>query len=82
MNTITLTLGDELMADVVAEAKRRSITVEQAAADMIALKAYEAKYGPVDPQDLDDIDEGLAELERGEHASDEEIAAFFRKHGL
>jgi hypothetical protein len=81
MNTITLTLDDALMADVVAEAKRRSISVEQAAADMIALKAYEAKHGPVDPDHLAELDEAIAEADRGEFASDEEVQAFFKRHG-
>ena len=81
MNTITVTLGDELMADVIAEAKRRSISVEQAAADMIALRAYEAEHGPIEASDLAALDQGLAELARGERADPVKLAAFFKKHG-
>jgi hypothetical protein len=79
--TLIVTLDEVLMEAVSAEATRRSVSPEQAAADMIALRAYEAAHGPVTEEELGDLDAAIAGADRGEFASDAELEMFLRQHG-
>lgn len=80
MKTITLTLDDEVFQELEVAAKKRGISPAQAASEDIHRRAYEAKHGQVSDDDLAELDAAVAEADRGEFASDEEVDAFFRKY--
>ena len=51
---------------------------EKAASFLLAMEASGAEFFPLTPEEIADLEEALAEIERGEVASDEEVAAVFR----
>ncbi len=70
--------------DLAIEKDRKLPDADQDDAAQILLWAIETRVGAID---LDDeaaaaIDEGLAQARRGEFASDAEIAALWKRHGL
>jgi hypothetical protein len=54
---------------------------DEIARAMLQLAADDADLEPIDPADLESVSEGLAQAERGEFASDEEVEAAFRRFG-
>jgi predicted transcriptional regulator len=79
MKAVTVTLENELAERLEADARRRGISLDQAAADHFFRLAYEAKHGPVSEDDLADLDAAIADADSGEFASDEEAEAFFAR---
>lgn len=66
------------------EAIRKTPEHEQDRAGELLLRmaAMSALHYHLTPDELSDIEEALAEVERGEIASDEQVAAMKRRHGL
>jgi predicted transcriptional regulator len=52
---------------------------EEAAQMLLALEERGTGFYELSPEEEAEIDEALAEVERGEVASDEEVAAFFNR---
>jgi hypothetical protein len=55
---------------------------DEAAALLEHLNALETSPYVLSDEERADIEEALAETERGEFATDAEVAAMFRRHGL
>jgi predicted transcriptional regulator len=53
-----------------------------AAEILMLLEAQSQNPTPVSDEEWDAIQEGSAQAERGEFVSDEDMAAFFKRHGL
>lgn len=69
-------LLDDAVAVVSALPSDRQDAIAAAMLDLV-----ERDVQAIDPEHLAAIDEGLAEVERGEFASDDEVAAAFRRFG-
>ena len=54
---------------------------DEAAELLLMLAAKNTEPAPLDDETRAAIREGMAQARRGEFASDEETAAFFRRHG-
>lgn len=52
---------------------------DEIARAMLQLAEDEEESGPIAPEDLAAVQEALAEVDRGEFASDEEVEAAFRR---
>jgi predicted transcriptional regulator len=57
---------------------------EQDAMAMLILDAIDAgaRLAPLDAETIAALEEGLAQAQRGEFASEEEVAALWKRHGL
>lgn len=53
---------------------------EEAARALSEIEAGDANVYELSPEEEADIDEALAEVERGEFATDEEVRAVFNRH--
>ncbi len=73
----------KLLDLAIAEVRKLPRADQDEAAEML-LWAIETRAGsiPLDDETAAAIDEGLAQARRGEFASDAEIAALWRRHGL
>ena len=49
---------------------------------LLEMEAEMAGVYQLSPEELADIEEGMAEIRRGEFASDEQVRAVWTKHGL
>ncbi|NWG54942.1 MAG: hypothetical protein HXY28_14620 [Hydrogenophilaceae bacterium] len=81
METLAIEVEDALAAKLEEDARRRGISLSQAYADHVHLLAYEALHGTVSEEELAELDEAMAEDDRGDHASDAEMKELFRKYG-
>lgn len=79
MNSLTLSLDDESLTALNAEARRRGVSLEAAAADLIVRRIYEAKHGPVSEGDLAELDAAIFDADAGDFATDAEVKSAFAK---
>jgi predicted transcriptional regulator len=72
-----------LLEEAVAKARSLSEADQHEAAEVLlwALQKYAAP-APLDDETIAAIDEGIDQAARGEFASDREIAALWKRHGL
>ena len=67
---------------ILETAKAWPVERQEAAADMLEqMDRLTTKAYQLSPDELADIEEALAEVQRGEFASDAEVAAMFARHG-
>ncbi len=74
-----------LLDQAVAKVRELPVEEQNRAAETLLALAELAQRGAVyklTPEELEAIDEGLAQADRGEFASDEQIAAVWKKFGL
>ena len=72
----------KLLDDAVAAVRRLPAErQDEIAAAMVGLADQDGMPETIDPDHLAAIDQGLAEIERGDFASDDEVAAAFRCFG-
>jgi hypothetical protein len=74
------------MTKLLEQAIAKILTLPEADQDLAAEFLFDLAAKHVEPEKLDDetraaIREGLAQAERGEFVSDEEMAEFFRQRG-
>ncbi len=55
---------------------------DDAARLLLAMDPHDAEPYKLTPQERDEIDAALAEADRGELASDDEVAALFKRFGV
>jgi predicted transcriptional regulator len=55
---------------------------EQALKSLLAIKAERVRPYKLSPAEEESVAEGLEQARRGEFVSDEEVAAFYQRHGL
>lgn len=73
MKTLTITISDEAAARLAEHAAENSKSAEDLAASTLEDAYAEDWLADFDPADRAAIEEGLAQAERGEFASDEEV---------
>jgi hypothetical protein len=73
----------KLLDRAIAEVRKLSPADQDETAEML-LWVIEARAGPMplDSESVAAIEEGLAQAKRGEFASEAEIAALWKRHGL
>jgi predicted transcriptional regulator len=78
MKTLTITISDETAEALEQATADGKHTVEQVASHVVE-SAYTADWGDLDEEDIAAIEEGLADLERGDVVPHEEVVAGVRK---
>jgi predicted transcriptional regulator len=81
MKTMTITISDEAARALDAAAAATPRTAEQVASRVVET-AFVEDWGDLDADDVAAIEEGLADIERGETVPHEQVVAAIKfKHG-
>lgn len=78
MKTLTITISDEAAANLARAVEGGAHTAEQIASHVVE-SAYSDDWGDLSAEDIAAIEEGLAQADRGEFASEEEIEAAYAR---
>lgn len=80
MKTLTVTISDETASRLAEHARETGRSAEELAA-LAVNDAFDTSWlAGLSPEDRAAIEEGVAEADRGEFATDEEMAAIFDRH--